>query len=444
MMSNDSGNGLDDILDLSAPAEDTESVLEETERTIQEMDRRIQRQLNAIIHHAKFWALEKAWRELAYLVDQIPDEADVEVRVLSAGMPETRDDFLNASGLSATALARNLSAAVNAPDESPYSALVMLYETDRSAEYLTFLSRAAMLGSTFHTPLITAAASKFLGATSFAAVDRIKDLPSRLSGPEYVKWNNFCSEDEARYLVHCVVGFALRFPHSIAGATEGLENFREDTWRGGTPAVMWGNPAVGMAAALVRAHHERGDIVKVNGISEGRLDALPPIPDPDSKTKKLSPIEAVLPNEKCVALAMHGIAALSLPDPDGPPAFLSAQTAIRRRSFDSSELTVQIMAYSRLMWVFFACRVSQSLRLLFDTAGLQGVAHADVQSRLDDWLSSQTAAEGESGKPFLKAAAEVSQPEDSEGWLLAHLEVCPAYDWEGIESDLHIDVWLPR
>src|SRR5262249_12780934 len=57
-------------------------------RDVARVDELLNSQLNAILHHQEFQKLEAAWRGLKYLVDQVPDGANVKIRVLSASWKE--------------------------------------------------------------------------------------------------------------------------------------------------------------------------------------------------------------------------------------------------------------------------------------------------------------------------------------------------------------------
>ncbi len=439
-MAEDSRQNLDDLLDLSGSGETPEALSEEIERTVRDFERRLNRQLNQILHHPHFRALEKVWRELRLLVESIPADANVEVDILSVAQEALLDDSLEAQSLTRTGLFRLLyDQTLLRAGESPYSALVLASELGRRPEEIEFLSRMAALGSVVHTPVLIGLTASFFGVPSYAALQKVPDLPSRLQGSEYTKWHSLRDEEEARFLVACACGFALRYPYGAEQETEGLETFVEEAWRGGAPAVLWGNPAFAMASVLARAFRKSGSIATFHGTEAGRVDGMP-VP-PSAPKQKAGLLEVALPREKGYDFALNGILLLSLPDPSGPPCFLSAQTAMRPRTYQSRELTVQLLAYSRLTWVLFSSRIAQSLLVLFREG--RGAELAAFQRSVDAWLEAHLASEGVQDRPFQKARGEVSVPEDGKGWWLVHLEVVPSAGWEGIEEDLHVDVWIP-
>ena len=59
---------------------------------IADLDRNIARQLDAILHHSRFQRLEAAWRGLEWLVESVPPEARVKIRVLDVSWKELARD----------------------------------------------------------------------------------------------------------------------------------------------------------------------------------------------------------------------------------------------------------------------------------------------------------------------------------------------------------------
>src|SRR5579872_1454849 len=52
-------------------------------REVARIDDLVARQVNAILHHPKFQKLEASWRGLKYLVEKLPEDDSVKIKVLS-------------------------------------------------------------------------------------------------------------------------------------------------------------------------------------------------------------------------------------------------------------------------------------------------------------------------------------------------------------------------
>src|SRR5687768_1780771 len=66
---------------------------EDISRKISEIDGLIGRQLDEILHHPEFKALEAAWRALFYLIGETDPDLKVKIMVLNAGKKDLLKDF---------------------------------------------------------------------------------------------------------------------------------------------------------------------------------------------------------------------------------------------------------------------------------------------------------------------------------------------------------------
>src|SRR5262245_15030590 len=88
------------------------------------LDRRIGRQLDEILHHPLFQALERAWRGLWFVVERTDFRENIQVELWSCTREELRDDFQD-NLREQSALHRLVYTSVyEHPDGRPYGALV--------------------------------------------------------------------------------------------------------------------------------------------------------------------------------------------------------------------------------------------------------------------------------------------------------------------------------
>jgi predicted component of type VI protein secretion system len=74
------------------PRPSMDDVLARLARDVATIDDLLGRQLQALLHHPSFQQLESAWRGLAWLVDSVPTDARVKVRVLTVTWKELSRD----------------------------------------------------------------------------------------------------------------------------------------------------------------------------------------------------------------------------------------------------------------------------------------------------------------------------------------------------------------
>lgn len=424
----------EDLLDSAAPSGAPEEELAQMmDRRVRNLDRLLNGQINAILHHPRFRNAEKTWQELRFLAEEVPSDSNVSLELLPMSLEELRADILETDNISEVGLFQQIR-------KGDHSAVVLGWEMGRGNEDTELVSRLVSVGGAAHVMFLVGASAGFFGMPSYRNLEKVADLRSKMDGPEYTKWNVLRDRDEARFLVLSAVGFALRYPRGWQEEEGALTGFREESWRGGGPATLWGNPAFGMASVLARAFQQSGEIMRLHGQEMGRVGA--PLPAAvDRPSSKLSPLEVTLSNEKGLELAMRGINILSLAGENEPPCFLGAQTAMRPRTYQSRELTVLMLAYSRMAWALFACRIAAAARALHlhSNAGTTG----ELQRELAQWVEQNKATEEPPNGPFKSAKVEVGEEEETRGWWLAHFEIVPSRDWEEIGDAFHVDVWLP-
>lgn len=406
----------------------------EVDRLLRKIDRTIFRQVNEVIHHPVFREYEKAWRELYYLSQSVPECEQLRLEFLSEPIKRFVDDVLEAEDVSQTSLFQIL---FRYADSCPITIVVIQRDIGREAKDIDLLSRLAEIGQATQTMIMLNASHNLFGISSYPNFDKIPNLRGLFEGPEYIKWNQWRKRDESRQTVICAVGLALRQPYH-KDDNGGLPGFVEEKWRGGGLPILWGSAAMAMARNMVDSFIENGEFLKLcdknrnvgitsaNGLSDAAPERY---------------LEVMLSKERILDLTLNGIAALSWPNECPAPRFLSAQTALQCRTFNSKDLTVQYMAYSKMSWTLMANRICNAIRFIWMRDGL------DVEStkiRIQNWLESNTGKDDSlDNSLFSNATIQLTNSPDYPHWWLAHLEVMPAREWGGIETPLHVDLWLP-
>ena len=103
-------------------------------RDVARVDELLNAQLNAILHHSAFQKLEASWRGQKYLVDQVPEGANVKLRVLPATWKELVRDQERALEFDQSQLFRKVySDEFGTPGGEPFGLLIGDYELTHRA-----------------------------------------------------------------------------------------------------------------------------------------------------------------------------------------------------------------------------------------------------------------------------------------------------------------------
>lgn len=102
---------------------------------IAELDYQISRQLDAVMHHEEFQAVESLWRGVKSLVDKTDFRQNVKIELLSMSKEELRQDFEDSPEIIQSGLYKHAYIdEYDTPGGEPIAALISAYEFDASAQ----------------------------------------------------------------------------------------------------------------------------------------------------------------------------------------------------------------------------------------------------------------------------------------------------------------------
>ena len=181
------------------------------------IDGKISEQVNAVMHHPDFMALEATWRGLRFLVDRLDFSQNIQLEYINVSKDNLLRDF----------------------QDSP------------------------------------AAGKEFFGLDEWRGLPDIKDLPGIFDSPRYERWKSFRENPNARYVGLTLPGILLRLPYGEDGAPPAASfNFTEEL--SGEDTFCWGNPAFALAARLGDSFAKYRWCVNIIGPDGGgRVEDLP-------------------------------------------------------------------------------------------------------------------------------------------------------------------------
>lgn len=168
---------------------------------IAELDYQISRQLDAVMHHEDFQAVESLWRGVKSLVDKTDFRQNVKVELLDMSKEDLRQDFEDCPEIIQSGLYKHTYIdEYDTPGGEPIAALISAYEFDASAQDVTLLRNISKVSAAAHMPFIGSAGPKFFLKDSMEEVAAIKDIGNYFDRAEYIKWKSFRETDNSRYI----------------------------------------------------------------------------------------------------------------------------------------------------------------------------------------------------------------------------------------------------
>lgn len=168
---------------------------------IAELDHQISRQLDAVMHHEDFQAVESLWCGLKSLVDKTDFRQNVKVELLDLSKDDLRQDFEDSPEIIQSGLYKHTYIdEYDTPGGEPIAALISAYEFDASAQDVALLRNISKVSAAAHMPFIGSAGPKCFLKSSMEEVAAIKDIGNYFDRAEYIKWKSFRETDDSRYI----------------------------------------------------------------------------------------------------------------------------------------------------------------------------------------------------------------------------------------------------
>lgn len=398
---------------------------EAIESKIKEIDLLIAAQLDEIMHHPEFQALEAAWRGLHHLIHQSGESLTVRIRVLNATKRELLKDLERAVEFNQSCLFKKIHSDVYGVFAGePFGLLVGAYEFDNSPQFISLLENLANVAAAAHAPFITAASPELFGCQSFAEAVNIDNLRTAVfEQVEYSKWNSLRSSQTSLYIGMCLPRILLRVPHNIQSDSF---NYRESEE---TKDLLWGNAAFAFAACAARAYNEKSWLGTLHGENgDGFIEGLPSL-TLDSGITQFS-TDACLTDEQEAVMSKLGFLPLLQNRSTGESAFKNSYSLYQYQTdADGNAVYKCYPEWSKLVNVIAASRFVHYLLLIARDRSQLYRDRRDCESNLNRWASRYVREynKPDAERPLIEARIDVNRFDPATNQFTAVFYVQPVY-----------------
>ena len=401
------------------------------------LTQRLWAQLDELLHHPEVQRLEAAWRGLAFVVDRVHFEENIQVELVNCRKQDLADDFADAPEIPQSGLYRLVySAAYATFGGKPYGLVCADFEFGPGAEDLGLLRQCAAVAAMAHAPFITNVGAEFFGLKSFADFPRVRDLSAILASPRYRLWHAFRETEDARYVGLCLPRFLLRAPYRPDTDPFQELRFREHV-EDDHEHHLWGHASFAFAARAADSFARyRWCVYIIGSRAGGMIEDLVrhPFPTMRGLTARCS-VECLLTSRVEHGIADEGFIGLVYDRASGHAMFHSAPSAQRpRRQADTEEGRAAWAGErlgAQLPYVFLVCRLAHYLKRVQRERIGQWDSRQALQKELDVWLRQYVSDvedphwETRARRPLRKAAIIVEQIAGQLGWYRCHLRLQP-------------------
>ncbi len=421
---------------------------------IAEIDRKLSEQVNLIMHHEDFKALEGAWRGLHYLVNNTETDETLKIRVLNISKKDVNKTLKKFGGTAwdQSPLFKKLyEDEFGSPGGQPYGCLIGDYHFDHSPEDVNMLGNLAQIAAAMHAPFIAGAAPSVMGMDSWQELGNPRDLTKILQSPEYAKWRSLRESEDARYIGLAMPRFLARIPYGAKTAPVEDFDFEEDTAGADHNKYVWSNAAYAMGVNITRAFKLYGWCARIRGLeSGGTVEGLPvhTFPTDDGGVDMKCPTEIAITDRRESELAKNGFMPLSHYKNTDFAAFMGAQSLQKPQVYDDAAATANANLAARLPYLFATCRFAHYLKCMVRDKIGSFKEREDMQEWLNKWISqfccdSKSAEEVKARYPLAEAKVEVLEVKGNPGYYTSKFWLRPHYQLEGLTVSLRLVSRLP-
>src|SRR5579872_2879134 len=428
------------------------------------IDAAVTRQVNAVIHDPRFQRLEARWRGLRYLVEQIPEDANVKVRMLNVSWKALVRDLDKAIEFDQSQLFLKVYwGEFGISGGEPFSVLLGDYEIrlgpspGSPMDDIDALRRISEAAAAAFAPFIAAAHPSLLGLDRFTELERPQNLQIVFEQPELAKWRSLRQRDDSRFLALVLPRMLMRPVYPDDGSLSCSFRFREETNSTSGETNLWGNAAYAYGAVLIRAFAETGWLADIRGVRrDAQTSGLAPgLATPWFETDRAGlvpkgPLEVMIPDILEPELADLGFLTLCRCQDTECAAFYSSSSIQKPKTYNDPLATANAKIGTLLQYILSVSRVAHDVKVLGrDKIGTLAEPE-DISRFLTHWIrqyvstSSDLPAEERAKYPLRDANVVVRQQQGRPGVYACVIYMEPYLQFDRVAAGIRLTTELAQ
>jgi type VI secretion system protein ImpC len=443
------------LLDCVLEESNTETSISHTrvDAYIAKIDILIQSQLDQILHHPEFQALESRWRGLHYLMKSLDLTANTKLEVLDISQTDLQNNFTAAETPDKSFLYKQLyTQEYDMPGGEPISVMIGDYTFESSAQDIQLLRNISSISAAAHCPFIASVGPPFFGKKNFDEVSRIEDLENYMDRAEFIRWRSFRDTEDSRYIGLTLPKFILRHVYGSENPATGFIYEESIHQCPGDTGYLWGNASLAFAANMARSFKSYGWMLNVRGSdSGGRVENLPLHQfDTGFGLQTNIPTQVLIPETRELSLASQGLIPLSYYKNTDYACFFSANACHKPPLYSTPEATANSRINARLPYLFLSTRIGHYLKVIQrENIGSAKSPHT-LEDELNTWLRTLVTKMNNPSQellathPLKEGYVAVHEIEDNPGFYRVELYAVPHFQVEGVDIKLSLVGQMPR
>lgn len=401
-----------------------------------DLEQRLNDQLDTIVQHKRFRALEASWRSLNFLQGHVPAKENIQLVLLNTTRDAVAEDFEDSPDITQSTLFQlAYSAEFGQFGGRPYGMIIGDFEITPNAQDMALLRNLASVAAMSHCPFIGAAHATFFGIDDYTELSRIRDVDAHFGQPQYAKWNSFRETDDARYVTLTLPRFLLRPSHDVTGA-----GFTYTESRKGSKGGLWGNAAYALATRFVRSFAQFRWYINVSGEEYGIIHDLEVRAGTGAMRSQI-PTEVMVSDRSETELVKNGFTPLTIHKASRKAGFFAVPSCKAPSTFADTPEGRQDELNQRLEiqlpFMLISCRFSQYLKVIQRENIGSWTTRSQLDQSLNQWIKQYVsdmdnpAASVRAKRPLRNARIAVRDVEGKSGWYLVKMSLTPHFKYMG-------------
>ena len=441
------------ILDEGMKAAPDKGVVAMINERVAEIDKIISDQLNAIMHHQDFQALEASWTGLRDMVFGTETRSRLKLRLMNVSKKELLKDLETAVDHDMSVLFKKVyEEEYGTFGGHPYSLLIGDYYFGRHPQDMALLERISKVAAASHAPFIASAAPALFDMRSFTELGIPRDMSKIFDSAELATWRSFRESEDSRYVAMVLPKYAARLPYGAKTNPVETFGFEEDVDGKDHNKYLWANSAYQLGLRITDAFAKHGWSTAIRGVEGGGkvsgMTAHSYKTDEGDVVLKC-PTEVTITDRREKELNDLGFIAVVNSKGSDYSAFFGGQTTNKPKVYSLDSANANAALSSRLPYVLAASRFAHYLKVMMrDKVGSFQSAES-VSGYLNDWLasyvllSSNASQESKARFPLSEGRVDVVEVPGKPGAFQATVYLKPHFQMEELTASIRLVAELP-
>jgi type VI secretion system protein ImpC len=420
---------------------------------IAQIDELISQQLNALMHHPEFQALEASWRGLSYLVMNTETGTHLKIRLLNSTRGELVNDLEKAVEFDQSQLFKKVyEEEYGTFGGNPFSLLVGDFEFGRHPQDIGMLEKLSNVAAAAHAPFVAAASPKLFDWASFTELSVPRDLAKGFETAELVKWRSFRASEDSRYVALVLPHILLRLPYGPDTVPVEGFNFVENVNGKDHSKYLWGNAAYALGQRIGNAFSLYRWCAAIRGVEGGGI--VEGLPTHTFKTDQgdvalKCPTEIAITDRREKELSDLGFISLCHCKGTDYAAFFGGQTTNKPKLYNTNDANANARISSMLPYMLASARFAHYLKVIMRGKIGSFMTQDNVQKFLNTWISDYVLLNDEAPQsvkakfPLREARVDVTEVAGKPGCYKAVVYLKPHFQLDELTVSLRLVANLP-